>query len=100
MHAVSCTPELGEKASNTIIVSHSAGSIWDVFWAEGDRNAAEAELKRLKIKPKKQFDSNSEDYRNPWEGRVKNFTVARLTTKQVDKLIESSKMTEMQLSLD
>ena len=94
------TPELNESPSNVIVISHSAGSIWTAFWSDTDSDIAESELSRFKINPKKMFSATNDDYRNPWEGAVKSFVVARLTTKQVEKLIASSKIAQMQVDFD
>ena len=94
------TPELNESPSNIIIVSHSAGSVWQALWSDNNSGIAEAEFTRLKINPKKMFSATNDDYRNPWEGAVMNFVVARLTTKQAEKLMASSKLAQMQLNFD
>ena len=94
------TPELNESPSNVIVVRHSAGSVWEALWSDADSGIAKSELTRFKINPKKMFSATNDDYRNPWEGAVKSFVVARLTTKQVEKLIASSKIAQMQVNFD
>ena len=94
------TPELNESPSNIIVISHSAGSIWTAFWSDTDSDIAKSELSRFKINPKKMFSATNDEYQNPWNGSVKNFVIARLTTKQVEQLIASSKIVQMQLNFD
>ena len=94
------TPELNESPSNVIVISHSTGSIWEAFWSEVNSDIANSELMRFKINPKKMFSATDDEYRNPWGGSVASFVVARLTTKQVEKLMASSKIVQMQVNFD
>lgn len=94
------TPELNEAPSNVIVISHSAGSIWTAFWSEVNSDIAKSELMRFKINPKKMFSATNDEYQNPWGGSVESFTVARLTTKQVEKLMSLSNLVQMQVNFD
>ena len=94
------TPELNETPSSVIVIRHSAGSIWEALWSAKDSGIAQSELTRFKINPKKVFSAASGDYRNPWGGTVADFVVARLTTKQVEKLTASSQIVQMQVNFD
>lgn len=94
------TPELNETPSNVIVIRHSAGSVWEALWSAEDSQIAQSELTRFKINPKKVFSATNDDYRNPWGGAVANFVVARLTTKQVEKLTASSQIAQMQVNFD
>jgi hypothetical protein len=83
-------PEMNEApaANRPLVYAHASGNTWEIFWDVSNGAVAVDELKRLRIKPKKQFVTSAEDYRCP--AGFQEFVVARITTAAADKLLTSS----------